>query len=165
MGLKISLILSFLLSYGLLQGQELSVSFTIRNAGFNVEGKFTEASIDYNFDVKNLNSAYFNADIKVGSIDTGIGSRDKHLLKDKYFDVDQFPSMTFRSTQVVKEANQYFILGKLTIKGASRDLKIPLTAFEDSFEVEFELNRRDYGVGGNSLILSDDVNIKLKLAK
>lgn len=165
MRLKISLSLFFLISFGLLQGQEFSVSFTIRNAGFNVEGNFTEASIDYNFDVKNLSSAYFNADIKVASIDTGIGSRDKHLLKDKYFDVDQFPSMTFRSTEVVKEVNQYYVLGMLTIKGITKNLKLPLKVIDNSFEVEFELNRRDYDVGGNSLILSDDVNIKLKLAK
>jgi polyisoprenoid-binding protein YceI len=165
MRLKISLILFFLLSFGLLNGQELTVSFTIRNAGFNVDGKFTEATIDYNFDSQDLKNSYFNTDIKVASIDTGIGSRDKHLLKDKYFDVDQFPSMTFRSTEVVKEANQYFILGKLTIKGTTKNLKLPLKVIDNSFEVEFELNRRDYDVGGNSLILSDDVNIKLKLAK
>uniref|UniRef100_UPI004048554B YceI family protein n=1 Tax=Roseivirga sp. TaxID=1964215 RepID=UPI004048554B len=110
MRLKISLILFFLLSFGLLNGQELTVSFTIRNAGFNVDGKFSEATIDYNFDSQDLKNSYFNSDIKVASIDTGIGSRDKHLLKDKYFDVENFPSMSFRSTQVVKEANQYFIL-------------------------------------------------------
>ncbi len=165
MRLKISLILFFLLSFGLLNGQELTVSFTIRNAGFNVDGKFSEATIDYNFDSQDLKNSYFNSDIKVASIDTGIGSRDKHLLKDKYFDVENFPSMSFRSTQVVKEANQYFILGKLTIKGTTKNLKIPLKVIDNSFEVEFELNRRDYDVGGNSFILSDEVNIKLKLAK
>uniref|UniRef100_UPI004047B2B7 YceI family protein n=1 Tax=Roseivirga sp. TaxID=1964215 RepID=UPI004047B2B7 len=71
----------------------------------------------------------------------------------------------FGTKESVKEANQYFILGKLTIKGTTKNLKIPLKVIDNSFEVEFELNRRDYDVGGNSFILSDEVNIKLKLAK
>ncbi|MFT6827782.1 MAG: polyisoprenoid-binding protein YceI [Roseivirga sp.] len=165
MRLKISLTLFFLLSFGLLRGQGLTVSFTIRNAGFNVEGKFTEAKINYRFDAQNIKDTFFNADIKVASLDTGIGARDKHLLKDKYFDVDNFPSMTFRSTRVVKEANQYFILGRLTIKGTSKDLKVPFSIINNLFEVEFDLNRRDYDVGDNSFILSDEVIIKLKLVK
>lgn len=163
MYLKISLTL-LLFNLGIaLHSQELVVTFTIRNAGFNVEGKFSEASIDYNFDPRKVTEASFNAQVKVATIDTGIGARDKHLMKEKYFDVDHFPLMTFKSKSVIQQAGQYFILGNLTIKGTTKELKIPLLIRDNSYEVDFSLNRRDFDVGGNSFILSDDVNIKLRL--
>jgi polyisoprenoid-binding protein YceI len=163
MHLKNSFFLMLLLCTITVHGQQLSTTFTIRNAGFNVDGKFTEAKVSYVFNPKNLNNAYFKAEVQVASIDTGIGARDKHLLKDKYFDSDNFPKMSFSSSRVVEEGNQFFILGKLTIKGVAKEMKVPLTVQNGILSVEFMINRRDFDVGGNSFILSDDVNIKLEL--
>jgi polyisoprenoid-binding protein YceI len=164
MRLKSSLILFLLLCAGIAQGQGLSATFIIRNAGFNVDGKFTEATIKHRFNPKILKEAYFNAEISVGSIDTGIKARDRHLLKDGYFDVANFPSMTFTSSSISKEGDQYFVLGTLSIKGISKVLKTPLTITNKELAVEFEINRRDFNVGGNSFILSDMVKVKLVLS-
>jgi polyisoprenoid-binding protein YceI len=148
-----------------LQAQELSTSLIFRYAGFNVEGKFIDAKINYQFNPDNLEDSFFNAEVKVASIDTGIKSRNRHLLKEKYFDAENYPLITFQSTSTIKEDNQIFILGRLTIKATTKELRIPLSISDSALAVEFGLNRRDYDVGGNSFILSDEVNIKLKLVK
>lgn len=163
--LKSSIISFFLVLCVFAQGQELTATFTIRNAGFNVDGKFAKARIDFEFDMANLDSSFFNAEIEVASIDTGIGARDKHLVKSKYFDEQNFPLMTFKSTQIIKEGIQYFILGELQIKVTSKMLKLPLEINDTNLATNFTLNRRDYDVGGSSFILSDEVNITLKLAR
>jgi polyisoprenoid-binding protein YceI len=142
-----------------------AVSFKIKNAGIGVDGIFKtfEANIDYNESVKAPSS--IKATVKVESVDTGIEGRDKHLRKDDFFDVEKYPVMTFQSTQILKNSNGSFIAeGKLTIKDVTKDIKIPFTYTNGVFEGTITLNRLDYGVGGSSITMSNDVQVFLKVA-
>lgn len=142
-----------------------SVAFKIKNAGITVDGAFKtfEAQIDYNESAQAPSS--IKATINVESIDTGIEGRDKHLRKEEFFNVSGFPTITFESTQILKTATGSFIAeGKLTIKGVTKEMKIPFRYTSGVFEGNVKLNRLDYGVGGNSVTMGDEVEVFVKVA-
>jgi polyisoprenoid-binding protein YceI len=147
------------------QEEQHLVSFTIKNAGINVDGFFSEAIARVQFDPANLRNASLAATIEVSSIDTGIKARDKHLKKEKYFDLDNYPQITFQSTRVSKQEKGYLLKGNLTIKETTLPIEIPFTiervAEGSIFKGSFTLDRRDYGVGKNHLILSDEVTVEI----
>jgi polyisoprenoid-binding protein YceI len=141
------------------------VTFKIKNAGLTVDGSFKtfEANIDYNESAKAPSS--IKATIKTESIDTGIEGRDKHLRKEEFFNVAAFPALTFESAQILKTTTGSFIAeGKLTIKGIAKNVRIPFTYTNGVFDGTITLNRLDYGVGGNSITMGNDVDIFLKVA-
>lgn len=145
-----------------------SVAFKIKNAGIGVNGTFKtfETSIDFNEAFSG--PSYIKATIQVESIDTGIEGRDNHLRKADFFDVAVYPTIKFESTKIRKSSNGSFLAdGKLTIKNVTKDVTIPFTytgtAASGVFEGALELNRLDYGVGGKSATMSDDVAVTLKV--
>ena len=78
---------SFLFSQNLaMEKSQSSIDFTIKNAGFTVEGNFSEFDIQANFDKNNLSNSYFRGTAAVKSIDTGINARNNSLQKEDYFD-------------------------------------------------------------------------------
>ncbi|WP_299255393.1 YceI family protein [uncultured Cytophaga sp.] len=141
-----------------------TIDFKIKNAGISVTGSFKkfETSIEFNESAKAPSS--IKATIQVGTIDTGIEGRDKHLKKEEYFNVETYPTITFVSTKVLKTTTGSFIVeGNLTIKGVRKEIKIPFTYIDNTFQGTLSLNRRDYNVGGSSITMSDDVAIMLKV--
>lgn len=143
------------------------VKFTIRNLGMNVTGSFTGLEGKMSFDEKNPGASSFNVSVDVNTINTGIGARNNHLRKEEYFDVKNFPRIRFISTKVTasNKAGTYLLFGKLTIKNTTQDISFPFTATPQDggylFNGEFKLNRRDYGVGGSSIVLSDNLTVNL----
>ena len=103
------------------------------------------------------------------TIDTDIESRDKDLRKSNYFDVANFPKLSFKSTKVSKtnKAGYLYMFGNITIKGVTKEIKFPFKATAKDggyfFEGSFKLNRRDFGLGGNSISLSDDLTVTLSV--
>jgi len=142
-----------------------AVDFKIKNAGIGVTGSFKkfETTIEFNESAKAPSS--IKTTIEVETIDTGIEARDKHLRKEEYFNADTYPVITFVSTQILKTTSGSFIAeGKLTIKGVTKEVKIPFTYINSIFQGTLSLNRRDYNVGGSSITMSDDVEAILKVA-
>jgi polyisoprenoid-binding protein YceI len=145
---------------------ETSVDFKIKNIGMYVNGTFTEATVSSNFNTKNLEESYINATINVNSINTKNTKRDKHLLKDDFFDVEKYTTIKLVSTKIEKVSeNNYKLKAKLTIKKTTKSIVIPLEVVEDDRSItiksNFSLNRRDYGVGGSSWVLSNTVKIRI----
>ncbi|EAR13575.1 YceI [Polaribacter irgensii 23-P] len=144
-----------------------TVTFTIRNFGFNVAGLFKEVAISSNLKSANAKELFFNAVLRVNSIFTDSDARDTHLLAPDYFDAEKYPKIVFESTAVEKiSPSKYVLKGVLTIKGVDKIvetfLEIESSKSENIFLANFALDRRDFGVGGSSLVLSDNVNIKMK---
>lgn len=167
--LKTSLVAAFLLVGLGMQAQEEGaklISFKIKNAGVNVKGTFHDHSVTARFDENDLANAYFEVKIEVSSLDTGIKGRDKHLKKAKYFDLENHPQIVFKSTSIRKTAEGYTAVGDLTIKKTTRQVEIPFTVtaldgkYKD-FSGFLEIDRRDYGVGKNHLIMGDAVKIEI----
>ena len=146
---------------------QTEVTFKIKNFGVNVDGDFSDVSIQTNFDYNNLSESYINATIKVVSLATGIKKRDKHILEEDYFDEPNHPNITLKSTKIEKTKEGTFVLhADLTIKKTTKKIEIPIQFqhTDDALMIQskFQINRRDYKVGGGSMIMSKKVKIEVK---
>ena len=111
-----------------LDGAHSNIYFSVDHIFSKVNGHFNEFNTEINFDPANLAESRIFFEIKVDSIDTNITKRDKHLQSADFFDVGSFPSMTFESTKITDAGNGlYNIIGKLSVKGTTYDLTLPLT--------------------------------------
>ena len=116
--------------------------------------------------------------IQAKSIDTGIKKRDDHLRSGDFFDVEKFPTIAFSGTEVVVEAGQPVFVGKFTMHGVTKDIRVPITVkgpIKDpwgnsrlAFTAKTTLNRKDYGLTWNKaleaggLMVGEDVTIEIK---
>jgi polyisoprenoid-binding protein YceI len=102
--------------------------FSVDHIYAKVRGRFTDFTGTLVFDPDNPKESKISFEIKVKSIDTGIGKRDKHLLSDDFLDASKYPLITFASTSITKaEGSTYNVKGTLTIKGVPYELILPLT--------------------------------------
>lgn len=155
------------------------LDFTVRLVGFNrVRGSFKQYSADiYYVEGDPLRSTVsFTAD--VASIDTDSDERDHDLMNPAFFDQKRFPQMKFSSERVEKNGEGFVLIGPLTIKDSTHQVRIPFTIsgrpetdpFGNQrivFFAEVGLNRKDYGVNGPRFwekSISDSVHIEMELA-
>lgn len=145
-----------------------SIKFTIKNFGFTVDGSFTGVKGNIRFDAANSSAASFTVSINAGSVNTSNQSRDKHLRKEEYFDADKYPLINFASTFISTTKPGMFLMhGKLTIKGITKEISFPFTAVAQNngylFAGSFKINRRDFTVGGSSMVLADNLELSLSV--
>jgi polyisoprenoid-binding protein YceI len=140
-----------------------AVTFTIKNFGLNTNGTFKGLKGSMNWDAATPANSAFNVSIDANSINTNIDSRDSHLRKEEYFDVEKYPTINFISTAVT--ANN--VTGNLIIKGVIKSISFPFTVTATTtgylFQGSFTINRRDFNVGGGSMVLADNVIVNLKV--
>lgn len=143
------------------------VSFKIKNFGSTVNGSFNGLKGTILFDASKLSDAKFDVTVNTATIDTGIGMRDNHLRKPDYFGATDFPLIHFVTTKVMASAkpNEAIITGKLTIKKTTKEISFPFSYSVSNgglqFKGEFKIDRTDFGIGGNSFSLSDEVTVSL----
>ena len=95
----------------------------------------------------------------------------KHLKSPDFFDVAQFPTATFQSTQIKKEGEGHTITGELTLHGVTKSISFPASISASESQVnasaEFSINRKDFGInypGMQDDLIRDLVVVKLTLA-
>ena len=138
-----------------------------------VDGRFA----DFNATVTTSKADYSDAKItltaKVSSIDTDVDARDHHLKSADFFDAEKYPTLTFRSTKLVKvNAHKGYIYGDLTFHGITKPIKLTAIFFGKiispmnkkttaGFQVTGLLKRSDYNLGPKfpEAIISNDVKI------
>ncbi len=157
-----------------------SVGFSVNHFFSAVTGKFKEFNGEFYFDPENPASSKFNFTVQVASVDTDDDERDDHLQTADFFDVDNYPTMTFESTEVrKKKKDEYVIEGFLTIRGSKQKVTLPLviTGMMDNpwvegkvilgISMETTIDRTDYGVGTGSwaatAIVGDEVTISINM--
>lgn len=146
-----------------------SVEFKIKNFGITVDGSFKGLKGNITFDPKNTATAIFNLSVDANTVNTGIDSRDNHLRKEDYFNVAKFPVLSFTSLKVTSygKDDMFNVNGNITIKGVTKNISFPFIAVSKQngylFTGSFILNRRDFGVGSGSLILSDNLTISFSI--
>lgn len=144
-----------------------AVKFTIKNFGINTGGSFKGLEGNIVFDKANPGKTAFAISINTASVNTGNDARDNHLRKAEYFDAGKFPKISFTSEKVSAKGSNFTVTGQLSIKGATRTVTIPFTATPVNdgylFEGSFQLNRRNFKVGGNSMVLGDNVTVSLSV--
>lgn len=145
-----------------------SIQFTIKNFGINTGGSFSGLQGEINFDIHDLSKASVNVSIDANTINTDNETRDEHLRQDTYFDVKDYPRISFVSTKITfsNKSGVLFIFGKLTIKNQTKEISFPFTVMPNGngylFEGAFKINRKDFGVGGTSII-SNNLEVQLNI--
>ena len=149
-----------------------NITFEIKNLGIKTSGTIGGLQADIQFDPAHLNTASIEATADVKTVNTNNDSRDEHLRTDEFFDVARFPKITIKSVSFKhKSGDKYEGQFNLTLKDKTKLIDLPFTYTENgaavSIKGSFKLNRLDFGVGGSSLVLSDDVvvNIEVEIAK
>jgi polyisoprenoid-binding protein YceI len=138
-----------------------AITFTIKNAGLTVNGSLSELEAEIKFSPTDYKTSTIKASVSSNTIKTGIDARDNHLKKAEYFDVGNFPKINMESNFFGKENNRFIGYFKLTIKGITKDVTVPFTFENNVFKGSFTIDRRQFKVGGNSFILSDNVKVDL----
>ncbi|WP_436789723.1 YceI family protein [Yinghuangia sp. YIM S10712] len=135
-------------------------------------GRFTAHDITLITDEDPLRSSV-TATIDLASIDTGNEKRDHHLRAAEYLDVDNHPTMNYRSTGVRQTGDGWAVDGELTLHGVTR--QVPLTlkvngsqpdrrgAQRASFSATAAIKRRDFGIDAGGRTISNRVSITLDI--
>ena len=173
--MRVNMITMLVLAMGLNAGAQSyqpldaksSVKFTIKNFGVNTGGTFKGVQGAITWEGTAPQKGGFDISVDATTVDTDNESRDNHLRKEEYFNVEQYPKIGFKSDRVTVSGKSFTVYGKLTIKNTTKDISIPFTATAKDggylFEGSFELNRKDYKVGGNSMVLGDNVTLTLSI--
>ncbi|MEU6348751.1 YceI family protein [Streptomyces sp. NPDC047072] len=152
-----------------------TIGFTVRHAMVtNVKGKFLDFSGSLHLDGSDPSASTASIDVKMDSIDTGSADRDGHLKSADFFKIDEFPTMTFRSTKAEALGDEdYRITGDLEILGTTKPLTIDLE-FNGSakdpfgnervgFEGKAEIKRSEWGLTWNAALETGGVLISDKI--
>lgn len=147
------------------------VHFIIRNFGIKTGGQLTGLKGEILFFTTDLTACRFNVSVDASTVDTDNGSRDGHLKGSEYFDAEKFPEITITSTKIDKtnktERGFYYFTGNLSLHGVTKPISFPfhVEKVNDTylFTGEFQINRLDFGVGSNSAVLSNTVNVSLSV--
>ncbi|MGW4735956.1 YceI family protein [Streptomyces shenzhenensis] len=152
-----------------------TLGFVARHAMVtNVKGSFTELSGTLHLDGDDPAKSTASLDVTMDSIETGSTDRDGHLKSADFFKIDEFPTMTFRSTKAeALGGDDYRITGDLTILGVTRPLAIDLE-FNGSakdpfgnervgFEGKAEILRSEWGLTWNAALETGGVLVSDKI--
>ncbi len=153
------------------------VGFTARHLMISkVRGRFTSFTGSVTIAEDPLQSTV-EATVDLGSVSTGDEARDTHLKSGDFFDVENHPTMTFRSTGIKADGDDYLLTGDLTVAGKTRtvDFELELDGVENDpwggtragFTAEAEISRKDWELTWNvaletgGVLVGDKVKIEL----
>ncbi|MDG4859973.1 YceI family protein [Streptomyces sp. T-3] len=152
-----------------------TLGFTARHAMVtNVKGGFLGFEGSLHLDGSDPARSTATIDVKMDTIDTGNGERDGHLKSADFFDVEQFPEMTFRTTKAeALGGDDYRITGDLTIKGITKQIAIdlefngsatdPFGGERVGFEGKAEILRSEWGLTYNAVLETGGVLVSDKI--
>jgi polyisoprenoid-binding protein YceI len=165
--------------------QDISGDYTIDPAhtrlGFSarhamvatVRGQFTDFTGTAHVDTATPANSKVELSIVANSISTGQQQRDDHLRSGDFFESEQYPDITFTSTDVTRDGDEWTITGDLTIKGVTRPITVPFEftgSAQDPFgntRIGFEgaatLNRKDWGLTWNAALETGGVLVSEKI--
>jgi len=136
------------------------LKFDISHMGVStVSGAFTDFAATILSEKKDFSDAKFELTAQASSINTGIEARNKHLKNADFFDVEQFPTLTFQTTSLKKvSGDKYKLSGNLTMHGVTKPVTMDLTyrgtvqnprSKKDlaGFHMSGEILRSDFGLG------------------
>ncbi len=155
------------------------VGFSVRHMMVSkVRGRFAKFS-GHIVTAEDPAKSSVTAEIDLGSISTGQDQRDDHIRSADFFEVETYPTMTYKSTGVRVEDGEYVLDGELTLKGVTRSvpLRLELNGFgpdayggtRAGFTATGELNRRDFGVNfsapmaNGGAVVADKISLHLEI--
>ena len=145
----------------------------------NVKGQFTGVSGSLRLDESDLTRSSVEATIDAASINTGEKDRDTHLRSADFFDIEKFPTLSFKSSKIEQAGDgELAVSGDLTIHGVTRTVVFyvegPTASAKDPWgntrvglSATTEINRKDYGLTWNAaletggILVGEEVTITL----
>jgi len=155
------------------------VGFAVRHMMVSkVRGKFKTFSGELVTGENPLDSSV-TAEIDLASIETGAEQRDDHIRSADFFEVETYPTMTYRSTGVRADGDDYVVDGELSLKGVTKQVPLtlelngfgpdPYGGTRAGFTATTEINRRDFNVNfsapmqNGGMVVADKVTIHLEI--
>jgi len=150
------------------------LGFSARHAMVaTVRGSFKEFTGTAHVDTANPANSKVEVSIVANSIDTGQQQRDDHLRSGDFFESEQYPDITFTSTDVARDGDDWTITGDLTIKGITHSVAVPFEftgSAQDpfgntriGFEGEATIKRSDWGMSFNAALETGGVLVSDKI--
>jgi polyisoprenoid-binding protein YceI len=152
------------------------VAFTVKHLGISdVSGTFNDFDVKIHAAKPDFSDATVTFTARVASIDTRVEARDNHLKSADFFDAENYPDLTFKSTSIKKEgkSNKYKLTGNLTLHGITKQVTVDMEyqgSVENAmnkkqtvgFQVTGIIKRSDFNLGNGfpPPMISDEVRIK-----
>ncbi|MGM9481651.1 YceI family protein [Roseateles sp. NT4] len=152
-----------------LQPEKSELSFTFKQMGVPVDGKFRKFEAQLDFDAKKPEAGKIAFTVDLGSVSLGDPSFDAELAKTPWFDTKRNGKATFVSSGIKATGpGKYDVAGKLTIKGAARDVVVPITLASGVAAGSVAIKRLDFKIGdgewADTSMVANDVTVKFKLS-
>ena len=145
-----------------------------------VRGEFQKFSGTVEFDEHDLTRSKTEIQIEAASVNTRNAQRDEHFRSADFFDVEQYPYITFKSKKVIlTDANHGQLIGDLTIRNITREVALdaeysgvsqsPWNTYSAGFNLRARVNRKDWGLNwnmvlaGGGIVASDEITLTIDL--
>jgi polyisoprenoid-binding protein YceI len=155
------------------------LDFKIRHIFSKTGGEFGEWGGTLEFDPQNPGSLAANVTVQTASIDTDNEDRDQHLRSPDFFNVEEFPTITFVSKSAEQRDGEWVLIGDFTMLGVTREIEIPFEFMGAGqnpwgqtvagFSGSVTIDRKDYGMVWNKALdaggalLGNEVTIDLEI--
>ncbi|MDO8906289.1 YceI family protein [Hydrogenophaga sp.] len=148
------------------------IQFVSRQMGVPVEGRFRSFDAKVAFDPAKPETSSIAFTVDTGSATLGVRETDAELPKPTWFNVAQFPQATFQSSAVRRvDATRFEVAGKLSIKGVSSDVVVPVTLAQNGAQTvatgAFPIKRLTFRIGdkewSDTSMVADEVQVRFRL--
>jgi polyisoprenoid-binding protein YceI len=149
-----------------------SVTFSYKQMGVAVDGRFKKFAAQVNFDPAKADAAKASFDVELASVDAGSSEADDEVVTKSWFNAAAFPKASFVAKQFKQTApNQYEVSGTLSIKGQSREVKFPMKhtaqGKDGVLTGSFTLKRGDFNIGEGMWakfdVVANDIQVNFSL--
>jgi polyisoprenoid-binding protein YceI len=157
-----------------------SIGFSVRHLMISkVRGHFNQWGGTFDYDEEDPTRSKLSVRIDAASIDTRDEKRDAHLRSPDFFDVEKFPALTFASTKVERDGDEFVVTGDLTIHGVTRAVQLkveslgatkdPWGGYRAGFSASTSVSRKDFGLTWNAaletggVVVGDKIEIGIEI--
>lgn len=166
----------------ILDAAHSSVDFQVKHMMISkVKGTFEKFSADITMDVEDLTTADISFTIEADSVNTKQEQRDGHIKGEDFFNVEKFPTIDFKATEITKKSgDKYNMAGELSLAGVTQPVTFDVTFEGQSknpmdgttvagFSANTTISRKDFGIVYNSpletggVLIGDDIKISVEI--
>jgi polyisoprenoid-binding protein YceI len=158
-----------------------SLQFSVRHLMLsNVKGAFSGVTGTVVYDPEKPEQTAIDATIDVNTVNTNEATRDGHLKSPDFFDMAQYPVMTFKSKNVERSGDSHKVTGDLTLHGVTKEVTLTVEDVTDETKDPYgkvriganakgKIKRSDFGLSFNvpletgGVVLGDDVKLEFEL--
>lgn len=164
----------------ILDGPHTQAQFKVRHMMItNVTGEFKQIEGTFNYNPNDPTLNHVDISIAASSIDTRDTNRDTHLKSADFFDVENFPTLTFSSKKFERTDDGYTVTGDLTIRGTTKEVVLNVDGPTDEIKDPWgnsrigivattKINRKEFGLNWNvaleagGFLVSDEIRINIE---